>query len=198
MRGCVLWSWDLGGHGAHAGPRPLLSPLRDLRSRLHHRRMSGPIALGPARSPHTCQKPEGCWGPTELMGAARAGAPARKSPGHGGAVLGAAAGGLRTRDGSTCTFETPGFLLGPHSRRHTCLRLSFLLILASRFTPNPVLTCSVDSGKPGLCQKRQRDRAQHLLPRGYSKATPASGSTATGTRAIGRGHESYSDFIYMV
>lgn len=163
MCGCILWSWNLGGHGAHAGPRPLLSPLCAAFSITScedrgspHRQMSRPITPGPAHSPHTCQKPEGCWGPTELMGAVRPGAPARESPGHGGAVLGAAAGGSQTwcpRDASTCTFETPGFLLGPHSRRHACLRLSFLLIVASRFTPNPVLTCSVDSEKPGSARK---------------------------------------------
>lgn len=110
------------------------------------------------------------------MGAARTWAPTHKSPRHRGEVTGAGAGGLRTQlpqDGSTCTFETPGFLLSPHSRRHTCLsHLSF------PFTPNPVLTRLVDSGKPGLCRERPRDRAQPLAPRGNSKATPASHMTA--------------------
>lgn len=112
-----------------------------------------------------CQMPEGYWGPTERKGAARAWAPAHKSPGHRGEVTGTAAGGPQTQlplDGSTCTFETPGFLQHPHSRRHSCL---LLLTLASRFTPNLVLTCLVDSEKLGFCQERQRDRAQRVSKR---------------------------------
>lgn len=91
----------LGGAGPLALSRPIL-----------HTRARSPRGAGDTQS----------W----LMGTARTWAPAHKSPGHRGEVTGAGAGGLQTQlpqDGSTCTFETPGFLLSPHSRRHTCLLL---------------------------------------------------------------------------
>ena len=46
----------------------------------------------------------------------------------------------------------------------------------------------MDSEKPDLCQERQRDRAQHLLPRGRLKATLAYSVNAIGTGAISPGH----------
>lgn len=135
MLGCVLWSWDLGGHRGPCGllqswpetssPACLkICPASSITSwedkQCPHSWMRWWIGPGLACSSHFCQKPEGCWGPKELMGAARAWAPACRSPEHRGEVTGTAAGGPRPqlpRDGSTCTLETSGFLLRPHSRR---------------------------------------------------------------------------------
>lgn len=195
--------------GSHRGPRrPSAEPAATLLPapgsvslRLH-------LLCGQAEPPalgrhvlHACARsPRGCRGPTELTdGCSQDLGSCPQVPGtRRGDVTGAAAGGLRTQlpqDGSTCTFETPGFLLSPHSRRHAVSPPP--PHLSCQFTPNPVLTCSVDWEKPGLCQERRRDGAHHLSPRGYSRATPASDITAIGTRATSPGREICSDFIYM-
>ena len=194
--GRVLWSQ--GGHGsvwpALQPAQGLCSrPLRDLPSLssppvrtdgVPNSRTNWLISPAPARPPQFCQISEGYWGPTELRGHPGPGL-LPLSPRDTREVTGAAAGGPQTQllqDGSTCTFETPGFLLSPHSRCPT--RLQRLLTLA----PIHPLTLGGLGGlrKVGLGQERQRDRAQTLSPRGCSKATPASNSTAPGLQLSAR------------
>lgn len=190
MLGCVLWSWDLGGHRGPCGllqswpetssPACLkICPASSITSwedkQCPHSWMRWWIGPGLACSSHFGRKPEGCWGPTELMGATRAWAPACRSPEHREKSRALQ---LEARGPSSLGMAQPALwkpLVSFYVHipgDHMCLL--FFLTLASRFPPNPVLICLMDSEKPGLSHKdrgtghsacyQEDGRKPHRLP----------------------------------